>query len=263
MFTELSINNDYLIVFFYVGIALFVMHRAYGVANILRFVFRYFNFKYTDRRMQSLDEKWFNVQLFKVTNGINVSNIDDARIIQKGINEGRLNPAVFSFSSSWGDVTIGKSLGRIIWLYFVGLIFFCMGSFAWYQQESLVGGYAKFDYMHFSYYLSKNKLIITSKNSRIRDAIVHSKQDCKRSAGTIDKTSMFSIACQKLLDESETFQWWLSDEIRSVNKSKDILSAVSYFYCAISFFWWFSLTQYLRANRQVRKYKYESDVKDA
>lgn len=255
-------NKDYLIAFFYIGVLLFVIRRAYGFSNLLRFVFRYFKFEYTDRKMKALDEKWFNIQLFKITNGINVSNINDARIIQKGLNEGRLNPSVFSFSSSWGDVTIRRTIGMIVWLYCVGFIIFCMGSFAWYQQASLVDGYAKFDYMNSSYYVSNNKLIITSRDESVKNAIVHSKQDCKRSVGVIDESSIFSIACQKLLDESETFQWWLSDEITSVNKSKNILRAVSYLYCTLSVIWWFSLTQYLRASSQVRKYKYECERDD-
>lgn len=255
MLAELFINKDYLISFFYIGVIFFALRRAYGIADLLRFLFRYFKFDYTDRKMKYLDEKWFNLQLFKITNGINVSNINDARVIQEGLNEGRLSPSLFLFSSSWGDVTVEKSLGRILWLYFVGLIFFIIGSIAWYQQESLVDGYARFVYMDSSYYVSKNKLIITTRNGNVKDAIVHSKQDCIRSSKFINESSLFSIACHKLLDDSETFQWWLSDEIKSVDKTKNMLGLLSYLYCIISVVWCFSLTQFIRASKQVRVFK--------
>lgn len=70
-----------------------VLNRAYGVSNLLRFIFRYLNIGYSDPRMKKLDDRWFDIQLFKVINGINATDINDARLIQRGLNEGALNPS--------------------------------------------------------------------------------------------------------------------------------------------------------------------------
>ncbi|WP_086873352.1 hypothetical protein [Kosakonia pseudosacchari] len=239
----------------YIVVFLFVMSRAYGIANLLRFLFRHLNIGYSDRKMKSLDEKWFNVQLFKIINRINITKIEDARLIQKGLNEGFLKSSDFYFTSSWGDVTLPMSLPRKIRSFMMGLTLVILGSVAWYVQEPIIEGYAKFDFKEFSYYISKDKFFITNKYTKSSPPTIHSKEDCKNSLKLIDSTSIFAIACTKFLDESKSYQWWLADEIKSINKAKNSLSTLAYIYLTLGTIWLFSLLQHLTAGKKVRKYK--------
>ena len=248
-------NKDFIIYFIYVAVFIVIVNRAYGMSNLLRFVFRYLAIGYSDARMKKLDDKWFDIQLFKITNGINTTNLNDARLIQRGLNEGLLKPSWFLFTSSWGDITIKMSKKKLILSYLMGLVIFIMGNYAWIEQTQIVDGFVKIDHKEFSYYISKEKLIITSFNRSIDNATVHSKEDCKSITGSIPKDSMFSIACTKLLDDRLSYKWWLEKEIQSVNSRKNTLRLISYIYCITSVLWGFSLYQFNRASTHVVNYK--------
>ena len=255
MFLENFKNKDFIIYFIYVAVFIVIVNRAYGMSNLLRFVFRYLAIGYSDARMKKLDNKWFDIQLFKITNGINTTNLNDARLIQRGLNEGVLKPSWFLFTSSWGDITIKMSKKKLILSYLMGLVIFIMGNYAWIEQTQIVDGFVKIDHKEFSYYISKEKLIITSFNRSIDNATVHSKEDCKSITGSIPKDSMFSIACTKLLDDRLSYKWWLEKEIQSVNSRKNTLRLISYIYCITSVLWGFSLYQFNRASTHVVNYK--------
>ena len=255
MFLENFKNKDFIIYFIYVAVFIVIVNRAYGMSNLLRFVFRYLAIGYSDARMKKLDDKWFDIQLFKITNGINTTKLNDARLIQRGLNEGLLKPSWFLFTSSWGDITIKMSKKKLILSYLMGLVIFIMGNYAWIEQTQIVDGFVKIDHKEFSYYISKEKLIITSFNRSIDNATVHSKEDCKSITGSIPKDSMFSIACTKLLDDRLSYKWWLEKEIQSVNSRKNTLRLISYIYCITSVLWGFSLYQFNRASTHVVNYK--------
>lgn len=144
---------------------------------------------------------------------------------------------------------------KLILSYLMGLVIFIMGNYAWIEQTQIVDGFVKIDHKEFSYYLSKEKLIITSFNRSIDNATVHSKEDCKTITGSIPKESMFSIACTKLLDDRLSYKWWLEKEIQSVNSRKNTLRLISYIYCITSVLWGFSLYQFNRASTHVVNYK--------
>ena len=74
--------NELFIPALYVALGVFVLWRAKGLQNVLRFLMRYFKVSYTDKKMKELGESWFNIQLFIFTTGINISTIEKARLIQ-------------------------------------------------------------------------------------------------------------------------------------------------------------------------------------
>ncbi|ELP5713993.1 hypothetical protein FHW31_001439 [Enterobacter asburiae] len=255
MLSDIFKNKDFIIYFIYGAVFIVIVNRAYGISNLLRFIFRYLAIGYSDVRMKKLDNTWFDIQLFKVINGINTTNLNDARLIQRGLNEGVLKPSWFLFTSSWGDITIKMSKKKLTLSYLMGLVIFGMGNYAWIEQAQIVDGFVKIDYKEFSYYLSKEKLIITSLNRSIDNATVHSKEDCKSTLNSISKDSMFFIACTKLLDDRLSYKWWIEKEIQSVNSRKNMLRLISYIYCITSILWGFSLYQFNRASTHVVNYK--------
>jgi len=255
MFAALIEKKETIIDILCIGLFLFVMSRAYGIANLLRFLFRYLNIGYSDKKLKSLDEKWFDIQLFKIINRINVTKIEDARIIQKGLNDGILKTSSFYFTSSWGEITTPMSLPRKICAFMMGLTLIILGSVAWYAQEPIIEGYAKFNYKEFSYYISKDRFFITNEHSKNVPPMIHSKEDCRNTLNLIDKTSIFAIVCTKFLDESESYQWWLADEISSINETKYSLTILMYVYLILGATWLLSLLQFIQAGKKVREYK--------
>ena len=248
-------EKELLTYFLYMGLFCFIMNRAYGVANLLRFLFRYLNIGYSDRKMKSLDEKWFNIQLFKIINRINVTTIEDARLIQQGLNQGFLKPSTFYFTSGWGDITVRMSLYTKICSFLKGFAIIGLGCFAWYMQEPVVDGYAKFDYKESSYYISKDKMFIANNNGHDAQPVIRSKEDCRDALKLVDGTSILGIACTKFLDERESYQWWLDEEIKSISKAKHNLAVLSYIYMALGVLWVFSLMKFIEAGGKIKEYR--------
>jgi hypothetical protein len=57
------------------------------------------------------------------------------------------------------------------------------------------------------------------------------------------------------LNNSQSYQQWLEQEIATINTSKKYLLALAYIYLTIGVVWLFSLWQFIRANLQVVNYK--------
>lgn len=129
---------------------------------------------------------------------------------------------------------------------------------AMYLQSTIVSEYAKFDLKEFSYYISKDKLFIKDNKIELAQPIVFSKQDCRNFSKNLPKESIQAIACNKLLDERESYQWWLTEQIESVNKDKNALTLLAYLYLLLGSACLFSLIKYLFAEKKVRDYRASS-----
>ncbi|UMT46985.1 hypothetical protein AOY90_15765 [Escherichia coli] len=73
---------------------------SFGKSNLMRLIAHYFKFGYSDKKLKRLDREWRDIQLFKTLNGINVSGIEDVRMIQQGLIDGKLKHRIFSLLAS-------------------------------------------------------------------------------------------------------------------------------------------------------------------
>lgn len=245
--------NELFIPALYVALGIFVLWRAKGLQNVLRFLMRYFNVSYTDKKMKELDESWFNIQLFRFTTGINISTIEKARLIQENLNKGKLRASSFTFISSWGDVTRNVTLKEKVKNYLIALILFVLGSFAWYAQLPLVYNYTKVDYGDLSYYISNEKVIMNPISTPPDLSQARSKKDCQEAlkTGVIPAGSLFDNSCRYLLNESDISKNRLNGEIERVNTSKRSLTILYYLYCSLAVLWGFTFYRFTKANKAV------------
>lgn len=247
--------NELVIPGLYVFLTVFLIWRANGLQNILRFLLRFYKISYTDKKMTELDDKWFNVQLFRFTTGINISTIENARKIQEKLNNGVLKPSTFIFTSGWGDITVVKPWWRVIINYIGALSLIAVGTFAWYQQMPLVYDYTKVEYRDLSYYISNEKVIMNPISTPPDLSEGRSKKDCATalSSGLIPPGSLFEIACNRLLDESDLSKNRLNGEIEKSSSIKRNLTILYYLYCTLGAMVAFTLTRFVYASYVVRK----------
>lgn len=237
----------------YVALGVFVLLRAKGLQNVLRFLMRYFKVGYTDKKMKELDDSWFNIQLFRFTTGINISTIEKARLIQENLNTGKLKASSFTFISSWGDVTRIVTLGEKVKNYLIALILFAVGSFAWYVQLPLVYDYTKVNYGDLTYYISNEKVIMNPVSTPPDLSQARSKKDCQEAlkTGVIPAGSLFDISCRYLLNDSDISKNRLNGEIERINTSKRSLTILYYLYCSLAVLWAFTFYRFNKANKAV------------
>lgn len=84
MFSD-NVTNAWWFISLYLFLLIALTFITFGKSNLMRFIAHYFNFEYSDRKLKILDKKWRDIQLFKIINGINVSGIEDVRMIQQGL----------------------------------------------------------------------------------------------------------------------------------------------------------------------------------
>ena len=255
MIGNLLSNKDFTRYFVYATIFAVAFNRAYGLSNLLRFALRYFGVGYTDSKMKNLDNRWFDIQLFKIINGINSSNINDIRLIQRGLNEGQLKPSSFFLTSSWGDIMRAPPAKKRTISILIGLALIGLGSFFWCTQTTIPDGFAKVNFYTHTFYLSKETLIITPLDGDFKNTNIYSKEDCINSRKLLPNDTIFASACNMMMDDSQSYQRWLREQITTNEKSKNTLLILAYLYCTIGLVWLFSFKQFIRANSQVLKYK--------
>lgn len=251
---ELKVNELF-IPALYIAPVVFILWRAKGAQNILRFLARYFKINYTDKRMKELDESWFNIQLFKFTTGINISTIENARLIQEKLNTGELKASSFTFAGSWGDITRVVKQRELVINYLVAFIFFVLGSLVWDAQSPLIYNYTKVNYGDLSYFISNDNVIMNPVSSPPDTSEARSKKDCEEAlkTGTIPAGSLFDNSCKFLLNDSDISKNRLNGEIEKTNTKKRNLTILSYLYCSLSVLWAFTFYRFTKANKIVRK----------
>lgn len=254
--TGLNIN-EFVIPALYILIVFIAIRRANGLSTVLMFISRYFQFGYSDEKMKKLDEHWYNIQLFKFINGINISNIEDAKLIQRHLNSGILNPSMFRFVSGWGDVTAYMSKGRKFTNYFLSALLVLIGFGAYYMQKPLVYEYQKIDFRNFSYYISKEKVIIAEKDSYPDLSMARSAKDCAEvvKIKEVPSDSVLAIACNQLLNQSDLSKNQLSRAIELTTSMKENLTILFYAYCSSGVLLAFTLHRFARVNQKVRELK--------
>lgn len=247
--------SEWFIPALYVLLAIFLIWRAKGLHNILRFLVRFFKINYTDKKLKRLDDTWFNIQLFKFTTGINVSTIESARNIQSKLNSGEINPSIFIFANSWGDITKGMPWWRAVIQYIIAFILISISVFLYKQQLPLVYHYAKSEYLDMAYYISNDKVIMNTSEIPPDLHEGRSKKDCSEalSSKLIPKGSLFEHACNRLLDESDLSKNRLQGEIEKTELIKRNLTILYCIYFFLGVFIFVTLTRFIIASRTVRK----------
>lgn len=95
-----NVTNVWELIVLYLLVFAVLAFFSFGKSNLMRLIAHYFKFGYSDKKLKRLDREWRDIQLFKILNGINVSGIEDVRMIQQGLIDGKLKTSDFSLLAS-------------------------------------------------------------------------------------------------------------------------------------------------------------------
>ena len=246
--------NEILMPSIYVLLILFLIWRANGLGNVLRFLVRYYKVSYSDKKMKELDEVWFNIQLFRFTTGINVPTLEKARKIQEKLNTGEIELSTFKFIGAWGDVTVPISFWKAKLSYLVAVLFISFGTLTWYMQNPIVYDYVHIKYGDLNYYISNDKVIMNPKDIPPDVSEAKTKKDCLDilKSGAIPPGSPYETYCNKLLEDSDLAKNRLNGKIARENSAKRNLTLASYAYWIYGICIAFTLYRFNRANEILR-----------
>ncbi|WP_147198416.1 hypothetical protein [Pantoea sp. CCBC3-3-1] len=95
---------------FFLGISIFIfaMIRTGGISFLLRFLFKILRVKFNDGRNENINNEIFDIQLYRLINGIYVEKYEEIYFIEEKRKEGKLKNISFLFAGFFGPVMKGK-----------------------------------------------------------------------------------------------------------------------------------------------------------
>ncbi|MGP6441541.1 hypothetical protein ACTZGI_02225 [Rahnella aceris] len=84
--------------------------RVRDLSFFMGVVLRALRINYSDHRFDEYDNKQYNLHLFKLKNGVNVQNLDDAVIVNIALEDGVIESKLLRFSGFFGPVGIKRTM---------------------------------------------------------------------------------------------------------------------------------------------------------
>lgn len=94
----------------FIGIFILAWIRVKDISFFMGIILRALKINYTDNRFDSYDEELYNLHLFKLKQGINVSSLDDAFIVNNALHGGKIERKLLWFSGFFGPVGVKRTM---------------------------------------------------------------------------------------------------------------------------------------------------------
>lgn len=217
---ENYINNlfeSYKIALF-VGVFILAWIRVKDISFFMVVILRALRIDYTDKRFDSYDEELYNLNLFRLKQGVNVSSLDDALIVNNALHGGQIEKKLLWFSGFFGPIGVKRTMrvdSIVVPLYAIFIIL--LGISLLYSLPPSKSGYATYNSnppMLISLY---NVYDSTNKN-------YFNKIDCL--ALKQDASQALKRSCNYITSTDETIRSELKDGIESEKMAKEIVAFV-------------------------------------
>ena len=132
----------YLLVFF----ALLFFMKLPSISFFTGLILKLFRIKYSDKEYCEYDEKIYNQQLFRLKNGVRVASTDDAKLISKALNEGKIERSVLRFTGLFGAVGVKRTMRlEAVSTMFFGVLFIITACSILYDAPYMKAGYVTYN----------------------------------------------------------------------------------------------------------------------
>ncbi|WP_145562168.1 hypothetical protein [Yersinia canariae] len=216
----LDVYKNLLIIF----ILILCVVRVGEVSFFIKLFLRAIRVNYMDSILKKHDDSYFNVQLFRLFNGVNVKSENDVKIICDGLDQNRIERSLFRFSGFFGALGVRRQVRlEVIMMSLLGFLCFGIGLNMLYVAPKM-----KMDYVSYSY---ENESVLIS-NYRVYDYVnnkSYNKRDCQKILP--DENNINYLACEYLLSNDKD----MKDELQSAIIGEVTLIKV-YFGLIIGFF---------------------------
>ncbi|HDX7693344.1 TPA: hypothetical protein RPN44_002150, partial [Escherichia coli] len=133
-----NVTNVWELIVLYLLVFAVLAFFSFGKSNLMRLIAHYFKFGYSDKKLKRLDREWRDIQLFKTLNGINVSGIEDVRMIQQGLIDGKLKTSDFFLTRFWGDITEPPCITKTMSAVLAGILYIIFACYIHNEQSAIV-----------------------------------------------------------------------------------------------------------------------------
>lgn len=212
-----------------IGLILVIIFRCGGISFLLRILLRTAGLHFRKGILGSTDDEIFYIQKFAFLNGVRVKNIQDAKVIAKGLSTGNISRDQLFFTSLFGSLGKKKQPFENKLILVIGiLVIICTLLLL---RSLPQAGYANYTYDKSSLEISRGDIIIPK--GFFNDDEIVSKNDCIRIIKS-HPDDAYRSACEYLVLDNKEKQETLINAIDSWNEPRKI--ALTSFFLIICFF---------------------------
>ncbi|MGE4800059.1 hypothetical protein AB8989_06635 [Yersinia hibernica] len=198
--------------------------RVGGISFFIKLFLRAIRVNYTDNDLKKHDDAYFNVQLFRLFNGVNVKSESDVKIICDALDQNKIERSLFRFSGFFGMLGVRRQIRfEVIMMSILGVLCFGAGLNMLYAAPKMKVNYVTYTYKGESVLISKYRVYNYEKNNS------YNKKDCQKLIP--DEDNINYLACEYLLSSDKDIKEELQDAIAS-----EMIAIKVYFGLIIGFF---------------------------
>lgn len=215
MFSSLDANIDSIYKSFWIIATIYIILSG-GFGFLFKIVTVPFKIKISDRKLHSLDNNLFDLQLLRIFHGIHVANKKDAELAFKAINEGVIYRHDFKFLTFLPPIGKEKTSKSEAFSISVLLVISIIIIF----QLGEVAMEGKYNYAFFNE--NNNRVLIS--NNKIYNPIDKKytlKSECKKNPETLPP--IIKSACNYLTTEDEDMRNELAEAIQTNNNGYTVI----------------------------------------
>lgn len=231
---------------------IFLIIRTGGLSFLFRLITRLFNLSYTNTQMKKTENIAYDLQLFKVMEGVNAKDIHDAKLIKNEMIVGNINRKGLLFTSQFGYIGNEKKSYRFYVFYILAMtICFIFSAFSFHVASSYKLGYYHMEFMGHDEFISLNHITDKDENFFINKRI------CEKFLAAKFDISIRSVSCYQLINSEGENGLWLSKQIEKSDMMHRVFYWGSIFYFLIFLYFFIGIFNFHQVNKYILKLKEE------
>ncbi|MCK6871341.1 hypothetical protein [Enterobacter roggenkampii] len=185
-------------------------------------VLKLFRIKYSDKEYVEYDEKLYNQQLFRLKNGVRVASADDAKLISRALNEGKIERSTLRFTGWFGAVGVKRTMRlESFSTIFFGVLFIFTACGILYDAPYMKAGYVTYNVSNSEkLYISKYRVYDKKNNNS------WNKFECLKIIKDVTSVQHLKDACIYITTNDIDLRNELQDAIQSESNGKKILAGL-------------------------------------
>ena len=228
-----------------------VIIRVGGFSFLFRLVLRVLRVDFRCDKLKKHNDQFYDAQMYRLLNGINVACTEDAVLIEENISNGKFKRSSFWFTGFFGPIghkrLVRIEIAFISVIFIVSIVFgaFLLISSAYNHQK----GYVAFSFENETLYISPEN--IYDKTKKIKT----NKEGCNKYKDTAP--NIYTEACEYLTPTSKENSETLNNEIAKERRNILTFTAVGFGFMLIALMLLGGFIQYISLNKII------CDIKDS
>lgn len=226
-------------------ILVLIILRVGGISFLMRLFLRICKVDFYDGKIKEYNRDRFDAQMYRFLNGINIVNMNDADVIEKGLKTGVFRRSSFWLTSFFGPLGVRRIMGfEIIFSVLIFTVSVGCGVFMLVEKPDYKRNYAVYNVSDDRKLLiSLNEIYDKKMNRHLNEA------DCR--ALSAENGEDYKSACSYLTTESKVKRNELEDAIREAKGNILVYLSISFVFLAVGLLLLCGFASFIWLNKKV------------